>query len=130
MDTSEFPDNVILLGEKSKEFVQHELDTTDAFLFLSRYTGEGFSNALAEAMSHSLPCVVSDWAANADMIENKGGIVLKNYDVKDVVEAIKKIESSETRRKMGNWNYNKIKTAYSDSVVTNMYVDAYEKLVK
>ena len=64
------------------------------------------------------------------MIENKGGIVLKNYDVKDVVEAIKKIESSETRRKMGNWNYNKIKTAYSDSVVTNMYVDAYEKLVK
>lgn len=130
MDTSAFPANIVLLGEKPKEFVQKELDTTDAFLFLTRYTGEGFSNALAEAMSHSLPCIVSDWAANADMIENKGGVVLENYEVADAIEAINKIEKSEIRREMGRWNCDKVKTAYCDSVVTGMYVDAYEKLVK
>lgn len=130
MDTSVFPENVVLTGEKSKEFVQKELDTTDAFLFLTRYIGEGFSNALSEAMSHSLPCIVSDWAANADMIENKGGVVLKKYEVKNVVEAIREIENPEIRRKMGKWNCNKIKRAYCDSVVTGMYVDAYEKLIK
>lgn len=130
MDITEFPPNVILLGEKPKEFVQNELDFTDSFLFLSRYTGEGFSNALAEAMSHCLPCIVSDWAANADMIENKGGVVLENYKVEDAVKAIKKIENPEIREKMGHWNCNKIKTAYSDRVVTGMYVDAYEKLIK
>lgn len=130
MDTSNFPKNVILLGEKNKEFVQEELDSTDAFLFFSRYTGEGFSNALAEAMSYSLPCIVSDWAANADMIEDKGGVVLKNYKVKDAVQAIKMIESVDCRKQMGKWNYNKIINAYSDSIVTSMYVDAYEELMK
>lgn len=130
MDVSNFPPNVILLGEKPKDFVQEELDTTDAFLFLTRYKGEGFSNALAEAMSHSLPCIVSDWAANADMIENKGGIVLENYKVKDAIEAIRAIENPKVRERMGKWNYNKIRTEYSDLVVTNMYVDAYEKLLK
>lgn len=129
MDTADFPDNVVLLGEKPKEFVQAELDETDAFLFLTRYTGEGFSNALAEAMSHSLPCIVSDWAANADMIENKGGVVLKNYKVKDAVDAIKMMESQEVRKQMGSWNCNKVKNTYSDLVVTSMYVDAYEELI-
>ena len=130
MDTSEFPANVILLGEKTKKFVQNELDSTDAFLFLSRYTGEGFSNALAEAMSHSLPCVVSNWAANADMIENEGGVVIKNCKVKDAVEAIEKIDKSEVSEKMGHWNCDTVTTAYSDRVVKGMYVEAYEKLVK
>lgn len=129
MDISNFPKNVILLGEKSKDYVQKELASTDVFLFLSRYTGEGFSNALAEAMSYSLPCVVSDWAANADMIENKGGIVLDNYSVRAVEKAINLMEDIEVRKKMGAWNRTKIVNFYSDKVVTDMYVDAYEKLV-
>ena len=81
-------------------------------------------------MSYSLPCIVSDWAANADMIEDKGGVVLKNYKVKDAVQAIKMIESVDCRKQMGKWNYNKIINAYSDSIVTSMYVDAYEELMK
>ena len=129
MNTDDFPSNVVVLGEQSKAFVQKELDETDAFIFLTRFSGEGFSNALAEAMSHSLPCIVSNWAANADMIENKGGIVLENYKVKDVVNAINVMEDKEVRKKMGEWNYQKILLAYSDSVVTNMYVDAYEKII-
>lgn len=129
MDTSVFPDNVVLFGEKPKSFVQNELNETDAFLFLTRFSGEGFSNALAEAMSHSLPCVVSNWAANSDMIENQGGIVLEHYCVEDVVKAIQSIENEEVRRQMGNWNRQKIIKSYSDKVVTDLYVDAYENLV-
>ena len=129
MNIDGISDNVFLLGEQNKEYVQKELANADAFLFLSRFSGEGFSNALAEAMSYSLPCVVSDWAANSDMIENKGGVVLKNYELREAVEAIKIIENPEIRKEMGNWNYNKVRTKYCDSVVTGMYVDAYEDLM-
>lgn len=129
MDTSIFPQNVILLGEKDKDFVQQELDTTDVFMFLSRYSGEGFSNALAEAMSHAIPCIVSNWAANKDMIEKYGGIVLEQYNAQNVVTAVYKMEDAELRKKMGQWNCQKVIRSYSDKVVTDMYVEAYEKII-
>lgn len=129
MDVTAFPQNVILLGEQPKEFVQNELENSDAFIFLTRFRGEGFSNALAEAMSHSLPCIVSDWAANADMIENKGGVILESYSIDYAIDAVNKIESEDVRRKMGEWNYSKVLSQYSDSIITNMYVDAYKEIV-
>ena len=48
-----------------------------------------FSNSLAEAMASGVPCIVSDWAANKDMIENKGGIVVPIHSPFDAVEALK-----------------------------------------
>ena len=125
-----FPDNVKIMGERSKEYIQNALDRSDVFLFLSRFSGEGFSNALAEAMARSLPCIVSDWAANRDMIENKGGIVLKEYSTKEAIKAIELLENIENRKKCGNWNYNKVLSSYTDSIVTSKYVDVYELLLK
>ena len=130
MDTNNFPSNVKLLGEQNREYVKKELKDADAFMFLSKFSGEGFSNALAEAMANSLPCIVSDWAANKDMIENKGGIVLENYEIDTVANAINKIEKRKIRQSMGSWNCNKVKTSYSDNVVLDMYVDNYEKVIK
>lgn len=129
MNTSSFPRNVVLLGEQPKTVVQEELRNADVFLFLTRYSGEGFSNALAEAMAFSLPCIVSDWAANADMIENKGGTVIKKNDSQSVRDSINQLEDRATREIMGNWSRNKVLNAYSDSIVTGIYVDAYEEII-
>ena len=130
MNKSIFPNNVVLLGEQPKEVVQDELRNSDVFLFLSRFSGEGFSNALAEAMAFSLPCIVSDWAANADMIENKGGAVIDDYSIESIVKAIKELEGKEIRRKCGQWNYSKVLNEYTDNIITSKYVDAYEGLVR
>lgn len=130
MKKSTFPNNVVLLGEQPKEVVQAELRNSDVFLFLSRFSGEGFSNALAEAMAFSLPCIVSDWAANADMIENKGGAVIDDYSIESIVKAIKELEGKEIRRKCGQWNYSKVLNEYTDNIITSKYVDAYEGLVR
>ena len=130
MDITNFPTNVILLGEQNKTFVKEELKNADVFMFLSKFTGEGFSNALAEAMASSLPCIVTDWAANKDMIENTGGIVLEDANVNNTAKAIKKIEDYNTREKMGKWNYDKVKKSYLDKNILDMYVDNYERLIK
>ena len=76
--------NVFLVGVLNRSEVMREMSEADVFVFLSKYIGEGFSNALAEAMASGLPCLVSDWAANADMIENKGGIVVESNDVNEI----------------------------------------------
>ena len=127
---AEIPENVILCGEVDKQGVQKELAQADIFLFMTKYYGEGFSNALAEAMFAGLPCIVSDWAANADMIENSGGVVVDVHDIKGLCNAIQALaESEELRHKMGRWNIEKVKKYYVEEQVTSQYVDLYEKVV-
>lgn len=131
IDQSDIPENVILCGEQSKDYVSRELKDADAFIFLSKFWGEGFSNALAEAMANSLPCIVTDWAANADMVDDgKGGVVIYSSSVKEVVNGIKAIENPDVRLKMGQWNYKKVVQQYSQKIVTDKYVDVYESLAK
>lgn len=123
------PPNVYLKGELEQKEIKNELLHSDVFIFLSRFWGEGFSNSLVEAMAASLPCIVSDWAANKDMIENKGGIVLKDYEVEDVVDAINELQDPERRLKMGRWNNQKVLNTYTTKQVTKKYVEEYDKIV-
>lgn len=130
MKAAEAIPNVILTGTQKKEIVQKELAEADIFIFLSQFRGEGFSNALAEAMAAGLPCVVSDWAANADMIEDKGGVVVSCNDVSSTIVAIESLMDKEVRQKCSDFNLNKIKKSYADNVVVNQYINCYEELLK
>lgn len=129
MDTPNLPSNIILTGEQDRSFIRDELKTADVFMFLTNFPGEGFSNSLAEAMAFSLPCIVTDWAANADMIGEGGGVVCKNRTVEDALNALNIIKSELIRRKMGERNYQKVLTVYNLECVTGLYIDAYEKII-
>lgn len=120
------PDNVILYGNKDKNFVQKMLLACDAFLFLTHFWGEGFSNSLVEAMSAGLPCIVSDWSANADMIDNEGGVVISSPDKSELIKAIKALKNKSIREKMGIHNALKAKSSYSETVIVPEYVKFYE----
>lgn len=125
----EKPSNVILLGERNKLEVKKELVQADLFIFLTYFPGEGFSNALAEAMASGLPCIASDWAANKDMIEDKGGIIVPIKDIDSVIKALRYLSNNiKARTNMSNWNIKKVKECYIDEVVTDMYVDSYESI--
>ena len=127
IDTNNIPTNVILCGEQPKSVVLEELRKADVFLFLTHFWGEGFSNALAEAMAAALPCIVTDWAANKDMIEASGGIVVEsNPDA--VLKAFELMSGASVREKMGLWNQKRVLEQYSQKVVTDKYVDIYESL--
>ena len=121
--------NVILCGVKTREEVREELKNADVFIFLSYFRGEGFSNALAEAMAAGLPCLVTDWAANKDMIGDGGGFVVPIRDSKAAIEALKKMEPKEVREAQSKYNIEKVKNEYIDSVVIDKYVDLYESLL-
>lgn len=129
LKAAEKPENVILYGDQKKEFVQEILPTADVFLFLSRYWGEGFSNALAEAMAAGLPCVVTDWAANADMIEGQGGVVIPQQNAQALVQALDSLREQSVRQSMRDWNVNKVKTTYLAPVVLEQMTKFYEQVI-
>ena len=126
----EKPSNIILYGMKDRDFVNEELKKADTFLFLSRFWGEGFSNALVEAMAKGIPCIATDWAANKDMIEDKGGIVLKERSVECLNDAINNfIKNPLKLNTYSKWNINKVNKKYIDKVVLKQYTKFYEHLV-
>ncbi len=122
--------NVILTGTKEKSEVKEELRAADLFIFLSHFRGEGFSNSLAEAMAFGIPCIVTDWAANSDMIENKGGSIVPVNDVNATVEAVRLELDCERRKEQSRFNVEKVKNLYASNVVLDKYVDCYERLCK
>lgn len=107
------PSNIDLVGIKSHKDVIEFYDNADIFI-LPSYT-EGFSIALLEAMARGVPSIVSDVGSNANMIENKGGIIVPPREVELLVEAVHNIESSDVRKKMAQWNIQKARKSYSSS---------------
>lgn len=123
-------ENVKLHGVQDAEYIKNQLDNNDTFMFLSRYFGEGFSCALTEAMASGLPCVVTDWAANADMIDyGKGGKVISQHSPEELVEAIKELNNSKIRKEKSDFNINRVKENYIEDVVLKKYVDFYSLVV-
>lgn len=129
LDLSKDIRNIVLTGVKSNEGVLEELNKADVFIFISRFIGEGFSNSLAEAMGAGVPCIVSDWAANADMIDDgKGGVVLHNYDIDSFSRALKYMNSQEVRRMQSEYNQRKVISEYSEEIIIAKYIDCYDSL--
>lgn len=121
-------ENIQLLGLKNKEEIQQLLHDSDVFLFPSYFQGEGFSNALVEAMAYGLPCIASDWAANSDMLDN--GIIVPIQDEKALAKAIEDMKPYEIRKRMSQVNIKKVREEYCAEIVLSKYVDAYEELIK
>lgn len=123
--------NIKLYGNVNSEKVKKILRESDVFLFLSRFYGEGFSCALTEAMAAGLPCIVSDWAANRDMIENKGGVVIEDVSGDKLAKTIKDLSiSDETRTSMSTWNREKVSLYYTDSSMKELYADFYQSVLE
>ena len=117
------------MGQLDRASVKEELMKADVFLFMTYFRGEGFSNALCEAMAAGLPCVVTDWAANADMVGDDGGVVVPVKDVDKAVEAIRSMLDPKTRRVMSESNISKVQSKYLEPIVINQYVDGYNELL-
>lgn len=127
---AEGTENVIFAGVKNRDEIREEMKNADVFMFLSYFSAEGFSNALAEAMAAGLPCIVTDWAANADMIEDKGGFVVPVQSPNTAVAALKKLSDPEIREQYSRFNIQKSKEAYSAEAIVSRYVDCYETVIR
>lgn len=120
------PSNVNCCGAMSHEEVIAMLDDADVFLFPSH--SEGFSLALAEAMSRGLPCIATDIGANRDMLEDKGGYIVSVGDINAIVDALAQMANLDVRKNMSAWNIKKVKECYTSGTVMKEIYTVYNKL--
>ena len=72
-------------------------------------------------MALGLPIITTNVGANKDMIESSGGILVRLENVKDIIEAIYKLEDKSYREKISKWNIQKVKDKYLvDSVMLEL----------
>ena len=128
MADAPIPPNVVLVGTLSHDEVIVELDAADAFLFPTHT--EGFSLALAEAMARGLPCIATDVGANADMLEDKGGIVVRKQDTAAMQTAIERLADPAVRRQMSEWNRRKVREQYTSSAILQVFNEQYQAIRK
>lgn len=121
--------NVVLKGTMPHAEIRKEMEDADVFMFLTYFPGEGFSNSLAEAMASGLPCIVTDWAANRDMIEDKGGIIVPVHGIDETIKALVHMSDASIRKSQSDFNISKVKLKYSSKEVQKEYVDCYESML-
>lgn len=122
-------DNVHFLGQMDKNKIIPYYENADLFLFLSRFKSEGFSNSLCEAMAKGLPCIVTDWAANKDMVYN--GIpetIVEPHNIDSLEKSIKVLKNKSIRTECSSFNYNRVVHEYSDKVIIEKIKGIYKNL--
>ena len=119
--------NVHLLGERKE---MNEITAGLDIACSSSSWGEGFSNAIGEAMACGVPCVVTDIGDSA-WIVGETGIVVKPGDRKaftDTMITLIKM-SSEERLKLGKLARNRIIEYFSINRVVKQYEDIYQNIL-
>lgn len=120
------PENVVFYGRKTHEEAIEMMKMADAFLFPS-YT-EGFSMVMLEAMAAGLPIIATDVGSNADMIETKGGVIIKPQSSNEIVQAIENIRPPKVRAEMSKWNLHKVESSYRDDAVFKQIQEVYHEI--
>lgn len=122
--TWEKPDNVQLPGGMPHEMVMQRLDEADVFLFPSH--SEGFSVALLESMARGVPALATDVGANADMLTDGCGFVVKKGDVDAMEQALHSLESAEVRQEISHKVVDKVHACYTTEAVMSLIKQQYE----
>jgi len=106
------------------------LSTSDIFVLPSR--AEGMSNALLEAMTCGLPCIVTDIPANAEIIKSGENGILVNVDDDDgLAKAMVCLaESQDLRERLGQEAAKTIDNHYSIDKTVEQHIALYQDLLR
>ena len=123
--TSLQPRNFHLLGERSD--IPSIMNAMDVFTLSS--SGEGFPNAIGEAMSCGVPCVATN-VGDVPRVVNGTGILVPTRDAVALAAGWDKMikMSSTDRNAMGRAARNRIVSLYSLPAVVARYETLYEEL--
>jgi len=135
-------ENTVLTGMVSN--TEKYIKECDIFIMPSLV--EGLSNSLVEAMSYSMPCIVSNINGNMEVIGsskpvgkiNKGdfikaenGLLFNPADIDGLVNAYNYLYKDEhTRGKIGKVALARIKSGFDIKIIARKYEELYEGILR
>lgn len=106
-------DRVVFLGYRKD--IDKIMEISDIFFHQSFH--EGLTMGIMEAMHFSLPVVTSNVRGNKDLIDENGGFITSPTDVEaQKLGLATLLDDDSLRKKQGEYNHNKVKDYYLDSV--------------
>lgn len=116
---------VVPLGER--EDVATSVDGFD--IFVSSSASEAFPNAVGEAMSSGVPCVVTYAGDSAELVGNTGIVVPAKSPERLAAGILELIRiGAEKRRALGESARERIQLNYSMALITRQYADLYRSV--
>lgn len=68
-----------VLGQLPFEEIELHIAKSDAFVFPTRYSGEGYPGAVIEALQSAVPVITTDWKYMTEIVEDrKSGLVIES----------------------------------------------------
>ncbi|MDN4509350.1 glycosyltransferase [Gordonibacter sp. RACS_AR49] len=132
-DLSRLKERADRLGVADRvHFLGYRLDVSELLneidIFVLSSIREGLSRSVMEAMSHGLPCVLSQARGNQDLVAHGvGGYICETLNPQSYAEAIRRLAASEgLRAKMGERNRASVEE-FSLSNVREEYREIYER---
>ncbi len=120
----------IFFIEKSLS-VEKYFQSSDLFIFPSRR--EGFGTVIIEAMATGLPCIISriEGITNHIIDNNVDGILVRQEEVMDIVEAATKLLNNEALAvDLGINARRKVLERFALENIASQYLEIYSKLIK
>ncbi len=105
------------------------LDWAQALVLPSRV--EGLSNALLEAMAHSLPCIANDIPQNREVLaEGRAGLLVPIANVDSLTSAMMSLCDNDTKAiDLGLEGRRRVESAFSIGIVAEHYIKLYDELL-
>ena len=121
-------DRVEFLGERND--ISDILKGFDAYILCSLY--EGMSVSLLEAMSSSIPCIVTEVGGNVELIKDgENGFVVPVKDPAAISAKVEKLMSDpDLCKRMGQANRKVVEEKYSLDAMCGEYEKEYERVWK
>lgn len=119
---------VIFTGEEN-DIVRY-LNVSDIFILPSR-GGEGMSNALLEAMSNGLPCIVSGIGGNLKLIKHQEtGMIFRNEESQSLMQHIIQLfQNRQLALELGNNARDYVRNHFSIGIIACRYLQLYSQLL-
>jgi glycosyltransferase involved in cell wall biosynthesis len=127
IDEQQLQDRTHLLGERSD--ITRLVAALDIACSASAW-GEGFSNAIGEAMSCGIPCVVTEVGDTAYLVADTG-LSVRPRDPRTLAQALSQLIAAgpASRRQLGEAARKRIETDFSLPAIVRRYEDLYRKHV-
>jgi glycosyltransferase involved in cell wall biosynthesis len=122
-------DRFIFLGQVNKDNLVKLYQNATLFILPSYH--EGLPSVVLEAMSCSLPVIVTDVRGNRDLItQGENGIIIPPKEPKKIAEAINMLlGDKKLRQYLGENARNTIIKNYTWDIIANKMLNCYESLI-